>query len=363
MIRLNMLTGDLIFRKHKTGVHFMHENIMLKAIADDFFDLTVSFYRTKQDFLKKYDLIDGERVHCLFRSKIAKILVYFVPVSLLYGRQDVYFCDGIFPVVLGKGKRICLIHDLMVYRYPENYNILMKLYLKWYFYNVKRADRIIAVSKTTKKDIMGYLKIPSNKIDIAYPGVKRSIEPIISSGKIQEKYLFYIGDSRKNKNLIGAVNGFAQYIERTGDDMYFFIAGGGNKKDLIIEIKKLGIESRVRLLGYVSENQKNYLYKNAYAFLFVSFFEGFGVPVLEAMSKGVPVITSNLSSMKEIADGYAVLVDPKNFESISYGIQKLSDESVRKNYIKLGYECAKKYSWDRTYEMIKKSIINMVEDQ
>lgn len=356
MIKLNMLTGDLIFRQHKTGVHFVHEYLMNEAIKDGFFNLTVSFYRKQKEFLKKYKLINTEKVSFAFASPLMKILIYFIPVQWIFGKQDVYFCDGIFPAMIGKSKRICLIHDLMVYRYPENYSLIMKIYLRVYFHRAKKADRIITVSQTTKEDIVKYLKIDPNIIDVAYPGVKEAKNIAQINTEVPSKYIFYIGDSRKNKNLIGAVHGFADYINKTKEDMYFLIAGGGDKTELKAEIQKIGMTERVWLLGYISEQEKNYLYKHAYAFIFVSFFEGFGIPILEAMMRGVPVITSNTSSMREIAEGYAILVNPYDYESISNGILKLSDDNVRQDCIKLGHQCVKKYNWKHTYNVIKKSI-------
>lgn len=352
--KINFLTGDLIFRKRKTGVHFVHDNLFKKFIQHNDFMTYLSFYKTKKIFYVEYPNVKSD-FFC-FSNKIARFLAYIVPIKYIFGCSDIYVCDGIVPRTVGK--KICIVHDLMVFRFPQYYSLLMKIYLKIYFKQLKRADKILAVSHTTKKDLINYLGIESNKISVVYPGVDipRYSENSNLSLNLPQKYLFFIGDSRKNKNLSGAIHGFAQYIKNSNDELYFVIAGGGDKKELKNIISELGIEQRIIFLGYITEKEKGYLYKNCYAFVFVSFFEGFGIPVLEAMSYGAPIITSNISSMAEIANGYAILVNPYDYNSISQGIAKMSDEGVRNKYAALGKVCVKKYSWEQAYQDMKSAI-------
>ena len=360
-MKINFLTGDLIFREQKTGVNVVHTKIFEKFSADKDIYSVLSFYMSQKNFLSKYGNHKKWHYYMKFSNKLCKKLMYFIPVKWIFGDADIYFCDGIVPVT--NKIKICIIHDLMVFRYPDTYSFRVRCFFKFYFWRVKQADKIIAVSQSTKDDIIRYLHIPGDKISVVNLGYESTNKGDFLQEKIAEKYLIYVGAFRENKNLRRAIEGFAQYIKAYNDDtLYFFIVGSGNPTELKKLTKELEIEKKVHFLGYVSDKERDFLYKNAYACLFVSVYEGFGIPILEAMSYGVPVITSNVSSMKEVGENYAILVDPLNIESIAEGIAKLRDEKVRMYYSKKGKQRVSCYSWNKTYQGIKNVFLSALKN-
>lgn len=363
-MNINFLTGSLILRKNKTGIHLFHENIIKKFVENNLGNnLVVSVYGKKKDFAGEYENLPYYQ-YLKFSNKLTRLLSYLLPIELFFGNSDIYICDGMIPITLKKSFKIAIIHDLMVKIYPQNYNYLMTIYLNYYFWRARRADHIIVVSETTKMDVMKYLHIPEQKITIVYNGIEKSLQE--SAGKeetlkinIEKKYIFYIGDLRKNKNIISAIKGF-ELAAQKDDKLFFYIAG--NKaheyQNLKAYIATHKLTKKVMFLGYVSDREKYTLYKHAFAFIFISEYEGFGVPILEAMSSNTPVITSDCSSMKEIADQAAILVRPHNINNIADAIASLNDEVVRLTCISRGKVLVGKFTWDNSY----KQFIELMEN-
>lgn len=334
-MKILFLNGSAILDKKGTGVTNYYNNLInglskIKTIEYDIasFNHGISINNYKPEIKNHIRFV---------RKGFNKYSKYFLPIEFLFGKYDIYICDGWLPIVFSKAKTLAIVHDLMSIIYPSNYKLRTKLYLQKYFKSLKKVDKIIAVSNSTKNDLVKYYNINSDKISVVYPIVSfKNIN--IRNSKTQgidyeKKYLFYIGDMRKNKNLYRALKGYKLYIDKNNDsDLMFYIAG---KKDfeyklLYNYICKYNLKNRVIFLGYISEEQKLLLYKNAYAFLFVSLYEGFGIPIVEAMHMNTPIITSNTSSMREIGINCCLLVNPKNISKISKSIKKIGDIDIRK---------------------------------
>ena len=231
----------------------------------------------------------------------------------------------------------------------------------------KKMDLIFCISETTKNDIVKYYHIDESKIINCYCGVDETdyIGDDIENKYIDknEKYFLYIGDMRKNKNMFNMIEGFFLYCEKNIDaNEMLYIAG--KKGEEYINLKKMIDKSvyknRVRFLGYISENDKSYLYKNAEAILLLSFYEGFGIPVIEAMRHYKPIITSNCSSMREIGEGAAILADPSDVTDIAKKIA-LSVNNYEINVDKYN-EKIKKYNFDNVASIIEKNLLDMLGD-
>ena len=366
-MEINFLNGNLVIRKNKSGVHFFHENIMRGLIKENVkFKSSFFNFNNKNSTLlsnKEYGWIRNRIVQCKY---LHRIFIYILPIEFFFGVSDVYICDGWMPITLYKSKKIAIVHDLMLKIYPQNYKFIMKVYLDVYFRQIKKADLIVAVSETTKQDIIKYIGVSPDKIKVIYNGIDINYINNIGIDKsnkkvdLSKKYILYIGEMRKNKNLISAIKAFEKYCNRNTEDIYFYI--GGKKsfqyEDIRKYIKGKSIEKKIVFLGYVSEELKIQLYKNAFAFIFVSLYEGFGIPILEAMACETPVITSNCSSMKEIANNSAILVSPRNIEEICNALEKLSNSNVRNCLIKKGIKCAKRYSWNNSVLKFKSILMN-----
>jgi glycosyltransferase involved in cell wall biosynthesis len=266
-------------------------------------------------------------------------------------------------------KMVVTLHDLAVFRHPEWFpkteaasQILIKE-------AVKNADKIISVSGFTKEEAIKILKVPADKIRIVPNGVdtKRHFlltEDVISPddcvdlGDLQRKYktgenyVLYLGAIELRKNVLGAIESFKIFQKESGLDYNLIVAGlPGKKSDKILaELKREETESggRIKYIGYVPHADKFPLIKYARCFLFLSKYEGFGIPPLEAMDMGTPVIASDIPPVSEVAGKGALLFAPDDYAGIAKGMEKLlQDADMRKALIKEGLKRARLYNWQR----------------
>ncbi len=355
---INVLTGSLALRERRTGVHILHEELLNAIFQDGRLKnrTVVSYYGSKKKLEKEYPRYKSERYanKLKFSSTLARIAAYLIPIEFIFGDSKIYICDGMVPHTLKKRIKIAIVHDLMVRRYPENYSLIRKIYLNTYFRQCLRADYIVTVSNATKMDIIKYLGIPEDKISVVPCGynLPREDEEEIADDDTQNllsrKYLLYFGDMRPNKNLINAIKGF-KIAHEVDHDLYFYICGAKNGQYELLRalVDDMGLSDKVKFLGYVSEGLKNLLYRHGMALLFVSECEGFGIPILEASAYKLPVITSNVSSMKEIADGASVLVDCHDPQAIADGIISLESETARLDVVNRQTEKMAEFTWEK----------------
>jgi len=275
------------------------------------------------------------------------------------------------------------IHDLGYEYLPQYHEFPQKYYLNWStVYAVKNATRLIAVSKATKNDLIKKLHCPSRKIEVVYEGVEvERFQKKYSDGEVKEvlgkygisgDYVLSVGtvQPRKNyKRLIQAFNKFLGYgLRVTGfQNLQLIIVGkkGWMWEEILAEPKRLGIEGRVKFLEYVSDEDLPIIYQKAKCFVLPSLYEGFGLPVLEAMAAGCPVVASNTSSLPEVVREAGILVDPYNIDSIAEGITEILryEDMEIQEMRKKGLERAREFSWEKaageTLEIFK--IINNME--
>ncbi|MEA1909480.1 MAG: glycosyltransferase family 1 protein [Patescibacteria group bacterium] len=266
--------------------------------------------------------------------------------------------------VSSKCKTIITFHDLVFDIFPQFYNFKSRLW-QWQM-NYRKlgrgADKIIAVSDSTKNDLVKIYNIKPEKIEVIYEGVG---DEYLNEGdgvsklglqqkfNIPEEYLYYVGSLEPRKNLIMAVRGL-NHLKANGFDKIKLVLSGSKSwltKDLSDEIDKLQLSNQVILTGSVTEKEKIGLLKNAKIFVFPTFYEGFGLPVLEAFACKLPVISSNLSSIPEIAEGAAALVDPYNQNEFNEAlVQTLTDPEKYSQMQDLGLKRAKEFTWGKTAE-------------
>lgn len=252
-------------------------------------------------------------------------------------------------------KYILTIHDLSFLVFSGYQDFIFNVYYKWAIgRSLNNADVIIADSINTKKDIKKFYKIRDKKIRVIYPGVDQSFFKKDARKRIiKERYFLSLTTHPKRKNLYKILD-----ILSTNEkirDLKFIVAGMIPGEQLLLLkkiIKEKKLEGKVILYGYASDEKLKNLYQNAEFFIFPSFYEGFGFPVLEAMASKCPVITSNTSSLREIVPNKKWLVNPYNTKDIAAKIDKLLDLSnVEKNrMINENYNYAKRFTWKSTVE-------------
>lgn len=210
----------------------------------------------------------------------------------------------------------------------------------------QKAKKIITVSHFSKQQLVDLLGIKGDLIRVIYNGVDPSFALNTEKHEADRPYLLYVGNRRRNKNIPGMLVAFAQ--AKIPKDFIFLLTGNPDP-DLIVLISKLKISSRVRFLGFVEETELPKLYKGAYATMFVSLMEGFGLPVIESMASGTPVLTSSESSLPEISGDAALCVNPYQVDDITDGINRLiNDNNLYNDLIEKGFRRAKDFSWQST---------------
>lgn len=290
-----------------------------------------------------------------------------IPYSWLFrGSPDVthFFNFLLSPGV--KGKKVVTVHDLAFVRYPETVAYRTRKALSMRLAKtVKKADHIFVASDFTGRELSELYGVPSEKMTTVYAGVDRELfkpmeyeeckDVLDSKGLCDRGYFFYLGTIEPRKNIERAVIAYAdmkRWLDAEGKDVPPFVFGGklGWYYDEILErIKSEGIEDKIILAGYLSNHEKACLYARARAFVFPSLYEGFGIPVLEAMACKTPVLTANVSSLPEVTGDKAVLCDPLDASEIAQGLYKLATDDVLCDRLSAeGYERSLMFSWEAT---------------
>ncbi|MFM9908503.1 MAG: glycosyltransferase family 4 protein [Chitinophagaceae bacterium] len=259
--------------------------------------------------------------------------------------------------------QIITIHDLLSLRY-KNISAHQRFYFKYLLpLLISRARVIVAVSESTKRDIIDLCGCPADKVIVVYNGY----DPLqyyyndVKSNAMEKDYgvsdyFLAVGPTYPHKNFEFLLNAYSKLPEAITKEHPLVIAGGMKKyvEDLKKRIIELELEDRVHFLGYVPAQQMGNLYREAFALVFPSLYEGFGFPLLEAMACGCPVMLSNTSSMPEVCGDAAIYFDPTDNNSIQNAFEKIiSDKELRKILIDKGLARAREFSWHKTAKSIK----------
>jgi len=266
---------------------------------------------------------------------------------------------GVMPLFLTGTRRIVTIHDVVPYIYPETSTRLDKLiYHYWLPLAVRRLHAIITVSEHSKRDIIRYLPVNAEDVVVipeaagsSYRLMNRiDVKPVLSRYGIDFPYILYVGSLESRKNLPRLLEAFAR-VQTQHPDWKLVIVGARKWKftSIFKTVQRVGLDSFVHFTGYVEEEHLPAIYNGADLFVFPSLYEGFGLPVLEAMATGTPVITSNCSSLPEVAGDAAILIDPYDIQAIADAIQQvLSNPTLAASLRVKGLARSKTFSWQRT---------------
>ncbi|MEO8172159.1 MAG: glycosyltransferase family 1 protein [Sediminibacterium sp.] len=297
------------------------------------------------------------------------------PAALRSYKIDVWLQPYGFCSLTTTIPQVLIVHDLAFVHFPK--------YIPWYhraYYRMftkrflAKAKKVVAVSEFTKQDIIGQYRIPGEKIQVIGGAAREGFAPfnwferedVKESFSDGREYFLFTGGIHPRKNLMNLLKAFSMFKKWQHSNMKLLVAGrlAWDYEDVLTKLKTYRYRDDVVLLGQIPDDQLKRITASAYALVYPSFFEGFGLPVIEAMQCEVPVITSDTSSMPEIGGDAALYANPSDPEAIAKHMMNLyKDESMRYERIALGKIQAEKFSWDKTAGQLWEQLKQVVSDK
>jgi glycosyltransferase involved in cell wall biosynthesis len=281
--------------------------------------------------------------------------------EMIWHPVDILFIAASALPFIHPKKSVATVHDVAWKLFPEAFTDTMRKYLEWSTkFAVKHAAKIITVSESTKNDVVKFYNANPHKIAVTYLGLDGSFQPLkyeeVQSvldrlGLVHKKYILFLGTLQPRKNLNRLVDAFILLKKENRVEEKLVIAGGKGwlYEPILKKIQEAGLGDAIKVLGYVDEQDKPALYNGAALLTLPALYEGFGLPPLEAMACGTPVVVSNVSSLPEVIGDAGVLVDPASVNSIKEGLLKvLINENLRQEMSKQGIEQARRFTWEHT---------------
>jgi glycosyltransferase involved in cell wall biosynthesis len=264
--------------------------------------------------------------------------------------------------------------DLTFFVTPQHHTWLKRRFFQTMLpASVRRADRVIAISESTKADLEKWLGVRPDRVDVTPLAVSDAFIPTIPSHEVEAvrdryqlpaRYILFVGRLAPRKNLPRLLEAYGQLLARCPSAPPLVLAGawGWHRRELEAALQRL--QTSVRTVGYVADADLPAVYVGADFFVYPSLYEGFGIPVLESLSCGVPTITSRGSSMGEVAGDAAELVDPSSVASISAAMERLLGDPARRAELRAkGLIRAKAFSWERTARLTRDSYLKAIEER
>ena len=261
-------------------------------------------------------------------------------------------------------KLVVTVHDLIGVIFPNQRGLPSRWYWgSWLPFTIRRADCIITDSENTKKDVLRHLAVPEKKIRVVYPSGHEgfsshvngtALESLKKNLGVREKYFLCVGTIEPRKNLLRVIQAYARFMRKKRSPSYQLLVVGSKEfahgKAFLEIMNSASVNTNgIIFTGYLEHEDLNRLYCGAEAFLFPSLYEGFGIPILEAMACGVPVLASDRSSLPEVGGDAVYSVNPINVDEITEGMSRLADDTtLRRELIEKGSRQIGKFSWKKT---------------
>ncbi len=286
-------------------------------------------------------------------------------------KADIFIsCDG-FLSLRTSVPQISIIHDLAFEHYPEDVSYIVRKYYHYYFPRfAKKATRICTVSEFSKQDICKTYGIAPSIIDVVYNGASSIFHPVTEDIKLATKakfsegynYFVYVGALQPRKNIRRLLLAFDAFKSSTNSETRLLIVGrkAWKTEDIELTFNNMKHKESVLFTGRIPDEELAHVFGSALALTYVPYLEGFGIPILEAMQCGTPVITSNTTAMPEVAGNAGILLNPLDIDAISDAMKSLdNDVSLRTELSKNGLLQAQKFSWEKTSHLLWDSILKV----
>ena len=355
--------------QYKSGVEEYTENLLAHMLPENPDIKFKLFYSGDPFLLEKYSWTNLDNVE-IVKSSVSNKLIFvsswlfnYPRIDDLVGGVEVFFSPHFLIAPLNSYcRRVMTFHDLSYLRFKEFFSLRRDL---WHRFQIKSfgkknfPDKIIAVSDSTKNDLVEKYGIGPEKIKKIYSGIsdtiarppQQELDEFRKKNGLPGEFILFLGKLEPRKNVPALIKAF-NLIKEQGDfrDLNLVIVGakGWLFKDIFREAETSVHKSKIIFKDYVQDEDKKFYYSLASAFVYTSFFEGFGFPPLEAIACGTPVVASNNSSLPEVVGNAGILVDPYNAVDISNGVRAvLEDANLRNDLIKRGFERVKSFTWKK----------------
>jgi len=345
----------------KIGIDASRAFIKKRTGIEEYSYQVIKHLRDKLDghqvvlYLRKKQVVDFE-IPKNWKIKKIRLPKFWTQIGLslemILRPVDALFIPAHTVPLIHPKETIVAIHGLEYEVMPEAYSRWERFYMRWSIkHSCYAAQTIISVSKNTKYDLGRLYKVSDEKIQVVYEGFEREQKTKENPEEYSnfKPYLLFIGRLEERKNIVGIIKTFEMLKEKYNISHKLLLAGkrGHGFLNIDLKIKTSKYKKDIIRLGFVRDEDKFNLISQADVFMFPTFYEGFGIPALEAQSVGVPVVTSNLSSMPEVVGNSAILVDPREPEYIAQRTYELLyNKELRDDIIKKGFENVKRFSWE-----------------
>jgi len=362
---MKILINALLLSSRFSGVQFSTENLLLSLAKIDspLQNIEVLLPADYPGQLTDGQFVRARKASFAAVNRIKRIFYehFRLPGLLRKEKVQLYHATGyILPWFL-KTPNVLTVHDLIALDHPKYCKNENALYFRLCLpRSIKKADRIIAVSYTVKEDILRRFKIDPEKISVVYHGVDTSFKKIVAREildrvrrkyQIPQQYILFVGNLEPKKNLVRLIDAFLLLKKKNVIPHKLVIVGqdGWKSEQIYKRLENSDQTSDIVCTGYVDREDLPAIYSMSALFAFPSLYEGFGLPVLEAMACGTPVLISNRGALPEIAGNISPQVDPTSVPDIAAGLLKcLSDEVLRARNVRHGLERVKTFTWENT---------------
>lgn len=361
-LKIGIIYGGI--SEQKTGMgHYLHQVLLaMKRLAPFHQYCLIDHRRHPVPFRDQFEtvIIDLPR-HPL---GISRWLLWEVPKNL--HRFDLVFSPGLYgPVRIPKGvASVMVVHDLTRYLFPHffSFNPMQKVMDRLaYPAMVRRYDHLLAVSEATRKDLSSLFKVPLEKTTVAYHGAEEAFQPLAKTENLEKflneqglkkPFILFIGTLEPRKNILTLLKAFAGLLDQIPHDLVLVGQRGWKWEPIFKEMEKPDLKQRIHWTDYVSDSERVFFYNTADFLVFPSWYEGFGLPLLEAMQCGCPVITSKVSAMPEVVGDAGILINPGQIEELKQAMLRFVHEpETAEKMKKAGLEQAKKFSWEQSAQL------------
>lgn len=362
---MNLAWNTMLLEKNLSGIGNYIERILYEFEKEDIKKKLLLFGSENRYEYQKINLESNTSLtNSIFsKNRLLRVLweQIILPIKAKRNNINLMHCPAhVIPLLSSSTKTILTIHDLAFKLFPETFKWQNRVYLNFIVpLSIKNADKIIAVSKNTKEDLIREYNVNKDKIKVIYNGLddkykiiddKVKLDSVKTKYNLPNDYILYLGNLEPRKNIVNLIKAYSLYKSKS-NNIKLVIAGGKGwlYEDIFSLVKEKKLEKDVIFTGYVDEEDIVALYNAANLFVYPSLYEGFGLPPLESMACGTPVITSNVSSLPEVVGNAAITVDPYNIKELSEKINKiLSNKDLQNKMIQRGIERAKQFTWDKT---------------